>query len=125
MQRLKNWIARLLTADPIAVEAGLATTTFWLMFIFLAPLDTSSYYRFQGIPDGVFIGLLAVLLFLQSLGMIMQEAKKLRTVSATLAALVYFFMGYASISLFYGGFGNVMFVPAIGALYVILRLGDK
>jgi len=125
MQRLKHWLGRLLSADPIAVEAGLATTTFWLIFIFLAPLDTASHYQIGSISDVAFIGALIILLLLQSAGMLFQESRKLRTVSATLAAFIFFFMGYASISVFYGGFGNIMFVPAIGALYVILRLGDK
>lgn len=125
MQRLKHWLSRILTADPIAVEAGLATTTFWLIFIFLSPLDTASHYQMAGVSDTAFIATLIILLVLQSLGMIFQESKRLRTISATIAAFIFFFMGYASISVFYGGFGNVMFVPAIGALYVILRLGDK
>ena len=125
MQRLRNWLSRILTSDPISVEAGLATTTFWLIFIFLAPLDTANHYGVAGISDGAFIALLSLLLLIQSLGMMFQENKRLRTISATIAAFVFFFMGYASISVFYGGFGNIMFVPAIGALYVILRLGDK
>jgi len=125
MQILGKWLARLLRADPIAVEAGLATTTFWLIFIFLAPLDTSGYYGLAGIPDIVPIGVLIILLVLQTAGMLFQNSRRIRTISATLAAIIYFFMGYASISIFYGGFGNIMFVPAIGAMYVILRLGDK
>lgn len=115
----------MLVADPIAVEAGLATTTFWLIFIFLAPLDTAGHYGVAGISDGAFIALLAFLFLIQSLGMMFQENVRLRTISATIAAFVFFFMGYASVNVFYGGFGNIMFVPAIGALYVILRLGDK
>lgn len=125
MQRLKHWLSRILTTDPIAVEAGIATTTFWLIFILLSPLDTTKHYQMTGISDAALMGILIILLALQSLGMMFQENKKLRTVSATIAAFIFFFMGYASISVFYGGFGNVMFVPAIGALYVILRLGDK
>lgn len=125
MQRLRHWLSRLLTADPIAVEAGLATTTFWLIFIFLAPLNTASHYQIAGISDTALTVTLIILLVLQSLGMTFQESRRLRTISATISAFIFFFMGYVSISVFYGGFGNVMFVPAIGALYVILRLGDK
>lgn len=125
MQIVRKWLFRMLHSDPIAVETGLATTTFWLIFIFLAPINTSSHYRLDGFSDLAFIASLIILFVLQIVGILFQDSRRIRTIAATVAALVYFFMGYASISVFYGGFGNVMFVPAFGALYVILRLGDK
>lgn len=124
MHRLKRFVANIATSQPFPVEVGLMFTLFILSVLFILPGSTSSLYGYLTIDD-VSISALFLALTVTEIFALLVMDKGLRTTMAALEVAIFSFIAYSSSQVIHNGYGAAFMAPTIGALYVLVRLGDK
>jgi len=123
MRRLGRFVRRVLLADPIVIEMGLLTTTFWMFVIVSLPYNTSLQYKIDPVDDHSLGIVLLFLLLLQIVSYSKSSRNRLATVASFATFFFYTFSALLSFSNYPGGLGSMMFVPALGSVYLILKSG--
>lgn len=123
MQRLKTLLLRIVTAQPFLVEVGMTVTAFALAVLFILPGSTSDFYGYPA--EDVLISALFLGLTVVHMAVLLTGDKGLRTAVATMEVAIFSFITYSSYQTIPNGFGAIFAIPTIGALYVLVRLGDK
>lgn len=123
MRRLGKFVRRVFAADPVVIEMGLLTTTFWMFVIVMLPYNTAVQYKIDPVDDYILATVLLFLLLLQIVSYTRSRRNGLLTVAAFATFFFYTFSALLSFSNYPGGLGSMMFVPALGSVYLILKSG--
>lgn len=124
MHRLKEFVRRDLWAQPFIIEVGLMFTTFVLAVLFALPGSTSRLYGYPFVDDLVISAAFLLLTIVEVLSLLFMD-KGLRTTLAALQVAIFSFITYSSTTTISNGYGMAFAVPTIGALFVLIRLGDR
>lgn len=124
MHRLKRFISNIATSQPFPTEVGLMFTLFALAVLFALPGSTSTLYGYH-LLDDMSISALFLALTLAKIFSLLIMDKGMRTTIAALEIAIFSFITYSSSQVIQNGYGMSFIAPTIGALYVLVRLGDR